>query len=238
MALFAFVVIAWGLNWVIMKVIVEQVTPLWAAAIRTIVAAIVLAPMLMASGQFIIPRRGDVPIILVIALFHMVAFAAFMTAGLRYVPVGRSIVLGYTTPLWVAPAARLFLKESQPPRRLFGIVLGLALAVEGPLQIVWNVKLAAEFAYTGVIGTALGFWAMAAVNRQVPATTTALGVLATPIVGMAFSALFLGERIDAGLVASTAMILLGIAIGATAPSKNVRGRGERKEFLGVFRQFI
>lgn len=285
-ALFAFVVIAWGLNWVVMKVIVEQVTPLWAVAIRTTVAALVLAPALFASGEFILPRRGDMPIILVISLFHMVAFAALMSAGLKYVPVGRSIVLGYTTPLWVAPAAWFFLKEAMPPRRIFGIALGLAgllfmfnarsfdwhdrsalfgnallllsalcwsvsilytrvhtwtstpfqlvfweallaaivltalaLTFEGPLRIVWSARLAATFAYSGVIGTALGFWAMAAVNRQVPATTTSLGVLATPIVGMTISALFLGERIDADLVASTAMILLGIAIGTTVQTR-------------------
>ncbi len=281
-ALFAFVVVAWGLNWVVTKVIVEQVTPLWAVAIRTVVAVVVLMPALFASGQFVIPRRGDIPIILVISLFHMVVFAALMTTGLKYVPVGRSIVLGYTTPLWVAPAAWLFLKEPMSLRRIFGIFLGLAgllfmfnprsfdwhdqnallgngllllsalswsvsilytrvhrwistpfqlvlweallaasiLAVlafvfEGPPRIAWNAGLAAAFAYSGVIGTALGFWAMAAVNRQVSATTTSLGVLATPIIGMVISAFFLGEKIDAGLMASTAMILLGIAIGTT-----------------------
>jgi drug/metabolite transporter (DMT)-like permease len=282
-ALFAFVVVAWGLNWVVMKVIVEQVTPLWAVAIRTSVAVVVLVPALFASGQLAIPRRGDLPIVLVISLFHMVIFAALMTAGLKYVPVGRSIVLGYTTPLWVAPAAWLLLKEAMPPRRIFGIFLGLAgllfmfnprsfnwhdrsallgngllllsalswsvsilytrahhwiltpfqlvlweallaasiltvlaFVFEGAPRIAWNPKLAVAFAYSGAIGTALGFWAMAVVNRQVPATTTSLGVLATPIIGLAISALFLGERIDAGLIASTAMILLGIAIGTTA----------------------
>jgi drug/metabolite transporter (DMT)-like permease len=287
-ALFTFVVMAWGVNWVVTKVIVEQVTPLWAVAIRTIVAVAVLAPALFASGQFVVPRRGDMPIVLVISLFHMVIFAALMTAGLKYVPVGRSIVLGYTTPLWVAPAAWLFLSEPMRPRRIFGIFLGLAgllfmfnprsfdwhdrtallgngllllsalswsvsilytrvhcwistpfqlvlwetllaasiLAVlafifEGPPRIAWTVKLAAAFAYSGAIGTALGFWAMAAVNRQVPATTTSLGVLATPIVGLIISALFLGEQIDASLMASTVMILLGIAIGTTIHTRKI-----------------
>jgi drug/metabolite transporter (DMT)-like permease len=139
-ALFAFVVVAWGLNWVVTKVIVEQVTPLWAVAIRTIVAVAVLVPALFASGQFVIPRRGDLPIVLVISLFHMVIFAALMTAGLKYVPVGRSIVLGYTTPLWVAPAAWLLLKEPMPRRRVLGIFLGLAglLLMFNPRSFDWH----------------------------------------------------------------------------------------------------
>ena len=100
--LFAFVIVAWGLNWTVTKLIVTQVTPLWTTAIRTGIGTLALLVMLAVSRQFSIPKRGDIPVILAISLFHMVAFSALMTAGLKYVPVGRSIVLGYTTPLWVA----------------------------------------------------------------------------------------------------------------------------------------
>lgn len=125
-ALFSFVVLAWGLNWVVMKIVVQEVSPLWAVAMRTALAAVVLAPALYATGQLIVPKRGDYPIILVISLFHMVAFAALMTAGLKYVSAGRSIVLGYTTPLWVAPAALIFLREPIPIRQMIGIAIGIA----------------------------------------------------------------------------------------------------------------
>jgi drug/metabolite transporter (DMT)-like permease len=124
--LFAFVIVAWGLNWTVTKLIVTQVTPLWTTAIRTGIGALALLAMLAASKQFRIPKRGDVPVVLAISLFHMVAFAALMTTGLKYVPVGRSIVLGYTTPLWVAPAAWLLLKEDLSARQLVGIMIGLA----------------------------------------------------------------------------------------------------------------
>src|SRR5437762_214599 len=33
--LFAFVIVAWGLNWTVTKLIVTHVTPLWTTAIRT-----------------------------------------------------------------------------------------------------------------------------------------------------------------------------------------------------------
>ena len=101
--LFAFVVVAWGVNWTVTKLIVMHVPPLWTAAIRTGIGALTLLAMLAVSQQIKIPKRGDIPVILAISLFHMVAFAALMTTGLKYVPVGRSIVLGYTTSLWVAP---------------------------------------------------------------------------------------------------------------------------------------
>jgi drug/metabolite transporter (DMT)-like permease len=283
--LFAFVIVAWGLNWTVTKLIVTQVTPLWTTAIRTGIGALALLAMLAASKQFRIPKRGDVPVVLAISLFHMVAFAALMTTGLKYVPVGRSIVLGYTTPLWVAPAAWLLLKEDLAARQVIGIVIGLtglaimfnpsafdwtncdavlgngllllsalawsvsilytrahrwiatpfqlvfwqallatilltilALIIEGELHIVWSDTLIMWFAYSGLVGTALGFWAMTVVARSVPATTTSLGILATPIVGIASSVAFLGEQVDQALLVATTMIIVGIGIGSFSRS--------------------
>ena len=278
--LFVFVVLAWSLNWVVMKLAVADVPPLWAVTIRTAMAVAVLLPALLATRQLALPPRGDWSIVLVIALFHMVAFAALMTAGLTLVPAGRAIVLGYTTPLWVAPAAFLILRERVTVRQAAGIGLGMAglLLLAGPGAIDWSsrpavlghalpvlaalcwsvsiiairahrwtatplqllpwqcciatVVLAAlaflvegpppmrigtpallALAYNGVIGTALGYWAMTVVNRRVPAATAALGVLVTPAVGIGLAAVILGEGPDLGLILSAAVIMAGVAIG-------------------------
>jgi len=280
--LFAFVVVAWSLNWVVMKVAVQEVTPLWAVTIRTALAALVLFPPLMITGQLRRPPRADLPVLLVISIFHMVAFAALMTAGLALIPAGRAIVLGYTTPLWVAPAALVFLGERITTRQAVGIVLGLvgllllfgptsldwgnrsALLGQGllilaalswsvsivytrahrwtvtPLQLMpWQCLLAAlvltvlalladgspptptrmstpallALTYNGVIGTALGFWAMTVVNRRLPAATASLGLLATPVLGIGLSTAILGEGLDPILIVSALIILAGIALG-------------------------
>ncbi|MBV8924244.1 MAG: DMT family transporter [Bradyrhizobium sp.] len=280
MMLFAVVVVCWGLNWAVTKTIVQSVSPLWATAIRTAVASAALLVLLLARRQFIIPRRGDVPVVCAIALLHMVAFSALVAFGLRLVPVGRSIVLGYTTPLWVVPGAWLFLKEPMTRSRLAGTACGLlglivlfnpvaldwndrtaltgslwillaalcwaanilyvrahrwlstpfqlafwqtllatlvlsvmALLCDGVPQIAWSPRLAVSFLYGGIFGTALAYWAMAVVNRSLPATTTSLGILATPVLGVVSSAVALGERIDASLVIAMVLILAGIAIG-------------------------
>jgi drug/metabolite transporter (DMT)-like permease len=79
--------------------------------------------------------------------------------------------------------------------------------------MVWSDTLIMWFAYSGLVGIALGFWAMTVVGRSVPATTTSLGILATPIVGIASSAAFLGEQVDALLLLAAMMIIAGIGIG-------------------------
>jgi drug/metabolite transporter (DMT)-like permease len=125
-ALLFVVVFAWGLNWVVMKILVQEMSPLWAVAVRTVLAVFVLVPVVALSGQLSPPSRADAPLVLVVSLFHMTAFAVLMTVALKYLPAGRAIVLGYTTPLWVAPAAWLILKEPMPLLRIIGIGLGLA----------------------------------------------------------------------------------------------------------------
>jgi drug/metabolite transporter (DMT)-like permease len=269
-----------GSNWAVTKTLVESVSPLWTTAIRSAIATVALLLLLLARGQLILPRRGDVPVVLAVALLHMGAFSAFVAFGLQFVPVGRSIVLGYTTPLWVAPAAWLLLGEPVTRLRLAGMGLGLAglatmfnplafdwsdrnalignglillaalcwaanilyvrahnwistpfqlvfwqallatlvlsvlaLSIDGPPQLTWSPALAAAFLYAGICGTALAHWAMVMVNRSLPAVTTSLGLLATPVVGVATSAICFGEPVGASLIFAMTMILGGIAIG-------------------------
>jgi drug/metabolite transporter (DMT)-like permease len=124
--LFAVVVLAWGVTWPVTKLTVQDVTPLWASALRSVIAAAVLLGLLLAQGNLIVPRRGDLPVVFGIALPHMVAFSALVAIGIQFVPAGRAIVLGYTTPLWVIPAARLFLGEPVTKRHLAGGALAFA----------------------------------------------------------------------------------------------------------------
>jgi drug/metabolite transporter (DMT)-like permease len=289
--LFAVVVLMWGSNWAVTKTLVLRVSPLWATAIRSAIATVALFVVLLARGQLNLPRRGDVPVILAVALLHMGAFPAFVAFGLQFVPVGRSIVLGYTTPLWVAPAAWLFLSEPVTRSRLVGIGLGLAglatmfnplafdwsdrnallgnglillaalcwaanilyvrahkwistpfqlvfwqallatsisstlaLWIEGVPQVTWSLALAGAFLYAGICGTALAHWAMVMVNRSLPTVTTSLGLLATPVVGVATSAICLGEPIGTSLICAMAMILSGIAIGTIPRGKGAANR--------------
>src|SRR5882724_3335158 len=138
--LLAAVVLAWGTNWPVTKMIVHEVPPLWATALRCMIAAAALAPLLWAQGDFIIPKRGDLPIVLCTSILHMVAFSALVAAGLQFVPAGRAIVLGYTTPIWVAIGASIFLSEAITGRRAIGIGFGLAglAVIFNPATLNWS----------------------------------------------------------------------------------------------------
>ncbi|MCX7360600.1 MAG: DMT family transporter [Alphaproteobacteria bacterium] len=278
--LFATVVLAWGFTWPVTKVLVQSITPLWTVALRSLISGVVLLGLLLAQGKLIVPRRGDLPVVFGIALPHMVAFSALVALGIQFVPAGRAIVLGYTTPLWVIPAARLILGEPITRRHLAGGALAfaglmlmfnpasfdwndhrallgngllllaaacwavsivhvrahkwistpfelvfwetllatvllvlVALFFEGVPRIEWTLPLILLLLYGGVCGNALAYWAMAMVNRSLPAATTSLGLLATPVVGTLSAALALGESISLLLLVAMTLILGGIALG-------------------------
>jgi drug/metabolite transporter (DMT)-like permease len=286
LTLFGLVILCWGFNWPVAKVLVQSVSPLWMVAIRSAIALVVLLGVMLATNELRVPKRGDLPVVFNIALLHMSGFAILMAIGLMHVPAGRSIVLGFTTPLWVIPGAILFLGERVTPRRAAGMALGvagllvlfnplqldwtdrrallgngllmlaafcwavsilhlrahkwistpyqlvfwevlvatavvtvLAVVFEGKPQIEWNAAVVLLFLYGGVFGVALAYWAMAMVNRSLPAMTTSLGVLATPVVGVMSAVFVLGEPFSPGLALALAMILAGIALGTLGPQK-------------------
>ena len=281
LALFALVIFAWGFNWPVAKLTLQTgITPLWMAAVRSGIAAVLLLVLLAATRNLIVPRKGDWPIVFGIALLHMVGYAALVAVALQYVSAGRSVVLGYTTPLWVVPGALIFLGERLTPARAAGVAIGmagiavlfnpleldwsdtnglighamimlasvcwagsilqirahkwvsspmqlvfwevliasfllclLALLFEGAPKVPWSPRLALLFAYGSVFGVVLGYWAMAMVNRSVPAVTTSLGILATPVVGIVSSMIALGEPFSPSLLVALVLIIGGIVLG-------------------------
>src|SRR5262249_25341681 len=124
------IAIGWGTAWPVIKAILQDVPPLWTLVLRPAIGTATLFAISTGTRSLIFPKRGDAAVVLNVSLLHMVAFAALVSVGLQFVPAGRSIVLGYTTPLWVSVGARLCLGEALTPARLTGVgagVLGLVL---------------------------------------------------------------------------------------------------------------
>ncbi len=278
----ATVVLAWGITWPVNKVLLESLPPLWMSALRSAIGAVALLVLSLALGALVLPRRADVPVLLSITLLHMVGFVVLTAFGLQLVPTGRSVVLAYTTPLWVAPGARLFLGEPLTRRRIIGVTVGLAglvvlfnplafdwwdgravlgnvailaaaflwaasivhvrghrwqatpfallpwemllaalilaplaLLFEAPPEVAWDAQLTMLLLYSSLPGSALAYWAVATAGRHLPAVTTSLGLLATPVVSLVVATLWLGEAPTASLMVAVVLILGGVAIGAT-----------------------
>ena len=237
-------------------------------ALRSAIATVALFAIALALGRLALPPRADLPVLLSITLLHMVGFGVLAAWGLRLVPTGRSVVLAYTTPLWVVPGAGLFLGERLTARRMVGVsrrparparplqparlrldqpqrdarqrrdpprrgpVGGQHPAHPRPPLAVDAVRSralgdaaghrhrdparardlrtrptprgtagsSALLLYAGIPGTAVAYWATAMASRNLPAVTTSLGLLATPVVSVVVATLWLGEPLTVALV--------------------------------------
>jgi drug/metabolite transporter (DMT)-like permease len=281
---------SWGLSWPVNKALLWYTSPIWAVAVRLALGATVVGVLTYCTGKLRVPPRQDLPMVLSFSLLHMSAFAMLTSLGLVFVSAGRTVLLAYTTPLWVFPLAWLFAGEKLPPMRLVAVASGVAglLLLVNPLAIQWSdvgvltghalILLAAIFwaasivhtrlhnwasspfdllfwqlllaaglsavialifegwpvidvtphfivllLYGGTISTSLAYWALSTVNRSLPATTTALGLLAVPLFGVVSSMLTLGETFDMFTLAALLLIVGGIAIG-TVPGRKMEAR--------------
>ncbi|MBB4394919.1 DMT family transporter [Bradyrhizobium sp. ERR14] len=288
--LFLIVVLAWGVNWSVTKQLVQLVPPLWSSAIRSWIALAGLFVILGLSNNLVIPERRDVPVVLSVALLHMTLFSILVATGLRFLPASKGIVLGYTTPLWVAIAAPLLGKDTLTAPKLAGALLGLiglavilnpssidwsnanvvlgagmvilaaiswaaniiyirahrwiasplqllfwqllvatgvlstlAMVIDGLPHVEWSWRLAMLFLYSGLIGSALAYWAMSMVNKSISALTTSLGTTGTPLVGIASAAILLDEPLDLSLAVAAGLIVTGIGL-ATLGDRLLRGQ--------------
>jgi drug/metabolite transporter (DMT)-like permease len=296
-ALLFLLALCWGLSWPVNKAILAYISPIWAVAVRLWLAAAVCAVICVATGRMQLPPRQDFPMVASLAILHMALFAMLTSVGLQYVSAGRTVLLAYTTPLWVFPLAWLFIGEALTGQRIFAMLCGIAglMLLVNPMAIAWNdtgvlfghaliliaaVAWAFSIVYTrlhkwastpfdlllwqlllaavlstvtgfilegwpritvtphflvlwafgGTATTALAYWALSTINRSLPATTTALGLLAVPLFGVVSSIITLGETFDMATLAALLLIVGGIAIGIVPTGRRSRS-GEPSERL-------
>jgi drug/metabolite transporter (DMT)-like permease len=117
--------VLWGVNWPIMKMGLDYLPPLWFAAARMGLGALCLFALLALRGRLLWPGRRDLGILVSIGIFQIGLPTGLIHTGLLAVEAGRSAILVFTIPLWVAPMAVLVLSERMGATKFVGLVLGL-----------------------------------------------------------------------------------------------------------------
>lgn len=109
-----------------MKMGLQFVTPLWFAATRMFLGALCLFAFLALKGGVRLPGRGEISILVSVAVFQIALPTRLVHIGLSFMDAGRSAILVFTIPLWVAPIAFFALGERLTRMNLVGLAMGLA----------------------------------------------------------------------------------------------------------------
>jgi len=124
-ALMLLLTLGWGCNWPMMKIALHEIPVwtfrslcVWAGAIGVLLIARV-------RGHALLPPRTQWPRVFVTSLFNVTGWNILIGYGVTLLPAGRSAILAYTMPLWVALLSVPVLKEPLTSRRLLGLSLGM-----------------------------------------------------------------------------------------------------------------
>jgi O-acetylserine/cysteine efflux transporter len=113
----------WGFTFIIQRLALEVAPPLWVAAGRVTVAAVLL--LALAPRLRLLSRRG-IATVFVLGLLNQYGFIALQVAGLHSVEAGPAAAIIYLQPVLVVLASGPFLGERLTPRRIAGALLGFA----------------------------------------------------------------------------------------------------------------
>ena len=116
----------WGAQSVSIKFSNQGVPPLMAAALRSLVAGVLVWSYARMKGRRVAFPRGQSGHALMIGLLFGLEFL-FLYWSLVFTPVSRSLIFLYTNPFWVALGAHFLLKEDPlTPAKLLGLLLAFA----------------------------------------------------------------------------------------------------------------
>lgn len=128
-------VLIWGNNWVVMKVALQYAAPFDFAAIRTFFAALLLLlPVILFRRRAL--RLHRIRTTLLLGFLQTTCFLALVNIALVHGAAGKSSVLVYTMPFWVALLAPWVLRERFRRSQLPALILAFAglLLIIAPWQ--------------------------------------------------------------------------------------------------------
>ena len=122
----AIIILSWAANWPLMKLALGQVPPLLFVLFRLTGSLVLIAPLLIATKQPLLPARGERWGLFWVGALQVAGFLIFSIIGLAMMPAGRAIVLAYTMPLWAIPIGLLLWPEPLGRNQFAGAAIGFA----------------------------------------------------------------------------------------------------------------
>lgn len=203
--------LVWGYSWVVLRVATRDAPPVAVAALRAVAGSAVLLAFLTARRRPL--RPPPLGPTFVFGLLQTVGFTVPQTMAVSLGGAGRTVVLAYTMPFWLALLSRPFLGE-RIGRARWG---ALALAAPGLLLVVGPLQ--GRSALASVLAVASGlFWAASSVwfvrvhfsrghdTLSVTAWQMAWGGLVLAAIAFAFPG---PVRVTPSLAASMVFLALG-----------------------------
>lgn len=134
------VVLALGLNWPLINMGLDSVSPWWFVVMRMGGAAAAIWVYNTFTRRVRPVNRADLPVVISVALGRLTIMTGMVFVALQFVDAGRSAVLVWTASLWTVPIAAVAIKEHMTPVRWVGLAVGIIgiVALVEPWEQDWS----------------------------------------------------------------------------------------------------
>jgi drug/metabolite transporter (DMT)-like permease len=132
--------LVWGVHWPVAKIGLRDLPPFTFGTLRVATGLAVIMVVLAWRHGIRLPSRHDMPVVVSVGIGQMAAGIALMNLALPLVAAGRSAILVYTMPLWVALIQLPALRAGGAARQVAGLFVGLAgiIVLLNPGAIDWE----------------------------------------------------------------------------------------------------
>ena len=118
--------VGWGVNWPVMKMLLQEWPPLLARGSAGVLAAIGMGALALARGESIAVPAAVVPRLLAAAFVNVFAWMGFSTLSLLWLQAGEAALLVYTMPIWAMLFAWPMLGARPDAAGVAALALGFA----------------------------------------------------------------------------------------------------------------
>ena len=132
--------LVWGVHWPVAKIGLRDLPPFTYGTLRVATGLAVILVVLALRRGIRLPSRHDLPVVVSVGIGQMATGIALMNLALPLVSAGRSAILVYTMPLWVALIQLPALRAGGAARQLAGLLVGLTgiIVLLNPGAIDWE----------------------------------------------------------------------------------------------------
>jgi len=128
------VTVSWGMNYPVMKFVVNSYPPSAFRAFTFLIGCMALGSYAHLKGISIFVPKHERKALFKLSLFNMVGWHLPMIYGVSLLNSGRAAIIGYTMPVWALLASAVLYREKITITALLGIVLAMSAA----LLLAWG----------------------------------------------------------------------------------------------------
>jgi drug/metabolite transporter (DMT)-like permease len=118
--------LAWGFNWPMMKLAVQEVPPWTFRTLCLMIGGTALLALTWSTGGRIAVPAGRLPRLALVSLFNITGWHLASAYALLYTGSGRAAIIGYTMPLWASLLSVLVLQARITRGQIMAMALGMA----------------------------------------------------------------------------------------------------------------